>query len=103
MPCWTTSYNTVELKAANGELLAQTLRELGYGVLLTNGVFTATGNGATLTIGPDGVRVRVGQEKLVEQIKQSYAANVVKAAAQRFGFTLKTVQENKRYVMQRRF
>ncbi len=102
MPCWTTSYNTVELKAADRDLLTQTLRELGYQVQGTD-TLVATGNGATLTIGRDGVKVRAGQEKLVEQIKQSYAVNVVKAAAQRFGFTLKTVQENKRYVMQRRF
>ena len=95
MPCDQISYTTVDIDKMDGPLLVEALHALGY---------TPTRNGAAIQFGPH--RYEAGrltfrnmnesaQQALVNQIKQAYSTEVVKATAVRFGWALKPTTKNK--------
>lgn len=101
MPCNSITYNTLELKAADRDLLIAALKELGFTVQ-GNQVIAAHRQGIIVEIADGSVRVRKGYEQVVKDIRAAYSRQVVQAASQKFGWALKRTQQNK-FVAQRRF
>ena len=77
MPCYATRLVTMELKAANAELLRDALQACGL----------QYHEGAVERIIAAGrVVVPAGQEQKVVELRKVYAEKVVRTAARRFGF-----------------
>jgi hypothetical protein len=105
MPCWTRRTTTVELAAADPEVLRRGLLAAEFtitaesdGVLAVN---SRDGRGATIARGQ--VRVLRGDECVINEIKRAYSQEVVKSAAKRFGYTITTNKQTGKITAGRRF
>lgn len=101
-PCDSITYNTLELKAADRELLIAALKELGFEVADHGRVLNASRGGLSVAIRDGQVRVQAGYEQVVRDIRAGYSRQVVRSASRKFGWALKQTQQNK-FVAQRRF
>lgn len=109
MPCWTVQKSTIELQNPNAKLLRQALESAGFACWVKN----ETGfsmerfhDRSSVTLRDGLVIIAIGGRKaklaaLTSEVKRAYSAQVVRAASQRFGWTLKQVGAN-RYQAQRR-
>lgn len=98
MPCDTIQYNQILFESAVGheDILAEALRELGFTVhqfgkslnFYKSGVSGTYSNGRFST-------TNSAEDLNVDQIKQSFGRNVVKAAAKKFGWAVKTQPNGK--------
>lgn len=104
MPCYTERKITVELQAANRELLLKGLTALGITATESRRGLVLTRGRQTLGVLADGrLELEYGVDvALANEIKQAYSGQVVQAAARRFGWTIKQEQPNQ-FLIQRRF
>lgn len=104
MPCWTVNTISVELKAADWELLKKAVASLGYVNAFVDEaakIIRFTYAGRTVTVERDRIYHAVGTESVVAEIKRGYAQTVVKAAAERFRWGVKQAGENKLQISRR--
>jgi hypothetical protein len=105
MPCDSIILNQVHLGLANKELLAAALRDMGA-------VDIGQSGQGEMAFALDGRRYSVnqngdlqGQDRNIgataDRIKQAYSGQVVKRAASRFGWNVKTTQRNRMVVTKR--
>lgn len=104
MPCYTQRQITLELTAANQELLIQALESIGFKVQQTKGSLSITKGYQTATIRDGQIRVDQSNQAWVGEIKQAYARTAIKVASKRFGWQV-TEQKNEQdsFLLQRRF
>lgn len=104
MPCWTVNTISVDLKAADWELLKKAVASLGYVNVFVDEVsrrMTFIYGGRTVTVERDKIIHAIGAESVVTEIKRGYAQTVVKAAAERFRWGVKEAGENKLQISRR--
>lgn len=86
--------NSVSFEAATGHeaILADAMRELGYNVQQTGNTlqFSGKGLGGTYANGKFTTTSR-GESLNVDEVKRSFAGQAVRAAAKKFGWTVKQV------------
>lgn len=92
MPCDRVYYTDVNLDVADRDLLAKALTALGYEVYAQrDGRLTVRAGRQLFDIQPDGTaRLPAALAARVPQIQQAYAAQVVAAGAQKFGWRVQT-------------
>lgn len=93
MPCDTISTVSIELKNANLDILKKVIEKLGY-TARQNSVGISWGYGR-YSYNQNTGQLTVEYESEVVQIKRSYAAEMVKAKASRFGWRVRQVGEYK--------
>src|SRR4051812_42494005 len=108
MPCFTERKITVDLTVADQATLIKALEELGYTVNEHNGVINAYRTRGYYTdelrIADGKARVTAGQEGLVQEVHQGYAATAVKTLGKKYGWNFNDVKgEQFHYKAQRRF
>jgi hypothetical protein len=97
MPCWTVSNSTVDLGKMQLDLLHAALAAMGLNpTTLPNGIRFAGGFYDKATGKMTGTRLPD-----VNEVKQSYAASVVKSTAQKYGWALREVSKYKYEVIRR--
>lgn len=110
MPCYTRQTSTVELgPQTDTQLLRAAVEELGYRTSNLDGGFAfSQGDTAGLFTGGtfrEGKLSVVGSEKWTtqhqHQLQRAYSAQVVKAAAKRFGWAVKQPNPNQFQVTRR--
>jgi hypothetical protein len=107
MPCYTREKSTIEFgPKTDAKLLAAAFKTLGYDVLVSpKGVVTFYGEQIEGRFANGKLSVNsatVIDEKMVNTFKRAYSAEVVKSAAQRFGWQVKQPSANT-FQVQRRF
>jgi hypothetical protein len=99
MPCDQIVKNSLKLENAIGHLdvLADTLREMGYSVIRDGERLTFSGNGLSGTFqkGRFDTRSYNGAKLDGDAINQKFGVNVVKKGAKQFGWDFKVTGENK--------
>lgn len=103
MPCWNVKFFEMKLEAANQDLLISALSALGYEpTKFVDGSITirpGAGIYGAITIKDGklyGSETTTGRmEEVAGKIKGAYAAEAVKVAAKRFGFSVKQSADNK--------
>jgi len=109
MPCNTVTTTKIQWsQQTDTDLLRKALIQLGYQVMLVNGVMTATKAvyfGAVIRYYPVDHRMEINTraDTTPDQVKRAYSAQVVKAAAGRFGWQLQETQPGRQFKAARRF
>lgn len=90
MPCDSIVINNIDFEAAKNhiDLLAESMRALGYTVTKVGNTLSFYGSGFSGTYSSGKFRVQEGFESRVDAIKQSFGKTVVRAAAKKFGWTV---------------
>lgn len=92
MPCWQTITNTVELKAADRSMLAETLEEMGFSVTRYGETLQAYNRGTTIRVSGESMDVEhrgnVDVEELTKEVKRNYSKKVVRKSAKRRGWKI---------------
>jgi hypothetical protein len=97
MPCWTVSNSTVDLGKMQLDLLHAALAAMGLNpVTLPTGIRFAGGFYDKATGKMTGTSLPA-----VNEVNQSYAAQVVKTTAQKYGWALKQTAQYKYEVIRR--
>jgi hypothetical protein len=94
MPCWEVRRMTLELEAADRDLLRAAIQALGYDVRQQGAQMVVALDEGDAVIEGSSIRVPAGSEVVVNQIKQAYSRQVLTAAAKRFGWQVNTAQTN---------
>lgn len=84
MPCYSVSLMSVELKAADRDLLEQAIKALGWRYRRREHIFYCD-NG--LNIYTDNVEAPMGMNATINQLKRQYSIETVKAKAKAKGWT----------------
>ena len=101
MPCDSIIRNSINFENAKGheDILADALRELGYSAAqYDNGVIRFFGHGHSGTYANGQFNTtenRYSRKFDVDQVKQAFGRNTVKAACRKFGWTMKETEPNK--------
>ena len=94
MPCWEVNVMSIELKAADRDLLAAALNDMGVKfVREPSGDFNLPFEG--IQIGRDSVQCRPKHQGLVNRIKQAYSRQIVRKAAKYFKWTVTAKSDGK--------
>jgi hypothetical protein len=98
MPCDEIILNTVEIKAANVEMLADAiaaLPEADRQVLVKSANSMSMLRIAERIVNSGAIPVPAGQEFLADKIKQEYSRQAIQAAARKFNWRLQEKPGNK--------
>jgi hypothetical protein len=95
MPCYERRITTVVLETAHLDLLEKALQTLGQTTRHGASMTLYTRNGVKAEIKGGKVSIDEQDIKVVDQIKQAYAKEVVRAAAKKFGWHVKEDNHNK--------
>lgn len=109
MPCWTIQTNKVEWKHVDKKLLAEALKKANANIVFNDlNVLTwydPKGTGVLFTLQEDQLTARYMsksvQETAMNQQKQLYSRHVVISQAQRFGWKVQDLGNNKLQIMRR--
>ena len=89
MPCYTVSTMAVQLKVADMDLLTKALQALNLAPYRTTSLPDVVTFGAGESFSKTTGELRIRDQATASRIKQAYAAEIVKAQAKRYGWTLK--------------
>lgn len=104
MPCWTVRETSVELAAADPDILRRGLEAAGFELSMYGSALLVMRGGQIVAELENGrVTVNRGDTGIVNEIKRAYSAEVVKVAAKRFGYSLTTNKQTGKVTAGRRF
>jgi hypothetical protein len=104
LPCWTVRQTSVELDAADPEILRRGLEAAGFELSMYGTALLVMRGGQIVAEIENGrVTVNRGDTGVVNDIKRAYSTEVVKTAAKRFGYTLTTNKQTGKITAGRRF
>jgi hypothetical protein len=104
LPCWTVRETSVELDAADPEILRRGLEAAGFELSMYGTALLVMRGGQIVAEIENGrVTVNRGDTGVVNDIKRAYSTEVVKTAAKRFGYTLTTNKQTGKITAGRRF
>jgi hypothetical protein len=112
MPCYTIRRVSVELQAANKEMLIQGLKAAGFNVREVSGYIDVSipskeRAGRTLSgrIVDGQISFQDGDAEIVNRVKQAYAGEAVRRASKQYGWDLRADgnKQEQGFVARRRF
>lgn len=105
MPCWTVRETTVDLDAADADVLKRGLEAAGFATSLYEEATTLILRGGRIVaeITDGKVTVNASETGVINEIKRAYSAEVVRTAAKRFGYSLTTNKQTGKITAGRRF
>lgn len=104
MPCWTVRETSVELGAADPDVLRRGLEAAGFELSMYGSALLVMRGGQIVAEIENGrATVNRGDTDVVNEIKRAYSAEVVKTAAKRFGYSLTTNKQTGKITAGRRF
>jgi hypothetical protein len=104
LPCWTVRETSVELDAADPDILRRGLEAAGFELSNYGNALLVMRSGQIVAEIENGrVTVNRGDTAIVNEVKRAYSAEVVKIAAKRFGYSLTTNKQSGKITAGRRF
>lgn len=103
MACWTLQKVTINLKAADEDILLAGLRAAGFTVAQRGGrVYGKNSKGVSYEIFGGNVEVDPGQEHIGNEINRAYSHEVLRRTAKQKGFRIQQDSRNKNKMTLRR-
>ncbi len=105
MPCWTVRQVSIDLKAADGDILLAGMRAAGFTVNQQgNRLYGTNSQGIAFEIINGQVKVNVGDEAIANEINRSYSAQVRDRLAKKLNLrqTVDSRNKNKVYLRSNR-
>lgn len=103
MPCYQVITQSVELKAANLDLLTRAIEGLGHQVSRVGDTLSFFVDGYRVTVQGGRIELPTGRAAIVDHIKRAYSSEVLKTAAARFGWSHQVSGVNKVALTRRAF
>lgn len=101
MPCWTRQSMSVDMKAADLDLLQAAVDALGFQSARTSGYLVLDGRFGRIVIGGGRAELDERDMQTLDQIKRGYSQQVLRAAARRSGWTVQ--EKDQEHVVLRRY